>query len=58
MAVSDQSGLAQAFEHEELNVFHDRETGLTGAVAVHSTVLGPAVGVKGAKSVFGQAASA
>lgn len=32
------------FEHEQLHVFRDPETKLTGAVAIHSTVLGPAMG--------------
>jgi leucine dehydrogenase len=36
--------LADEFEHEQLSVFHDAETGVTGAIAVHSTVLGPAMG--------------
>jgi leucine dehydrogenase len=33
-----------AFEHEQLEVFRDPTTGLTGAVAIHSTALGPAMG--------------
>jgi leucine dehydrogenase len=32
------------FEHEQLSVFHDPETGVTGAIAIHSTALGPAMG--------------
>lgn len=36
--------LAGEFEHEELHVFQEPETGATGAIAVHSTVLGPALG--------------
>ncbi|MFN8215257.1 MAG: Glu/Leu/Phe/Val dehydrogenase dimerization domain-containing protein [Solirubrobacterales bacterium] len=32
------------FEHEKLSVFHDSETGATGAIAIHSTALGPAMG--------------
>jgi glutamate dehydrogenase/leucine dehydrogenase len=36
--------LARTFEHERLELFHHRATGLTGAVAVHSTALGPAMG--------------
>jgi leucine dehydrogenase len=32
------------FEHEQLSVFHDDETGVTGAIAIHSTALGPAMG--------------
>ena len=36
--------VADAFEHEHLELFHDRATGLTGAVAIHSTALGPAMG--------------
>jgi leucine dehydrogenase len=33
-----------SFEHEQLELFHDRATGLTGAVAIHSTALGPSMG--------------
>jgi glutamate dehydrogenase/leucine dehydrogenase len=33
-----------AFDHEQLELFRDPETGLTGAVAIHSTALGPAMG--------------
>jgi glutamate dehydrogenase/leucine dehydrogenase len=36
--------LSEEFEHEQLSVFHDSETGVTGAIAIHSTVLGPAMG--------------
>jgi glutamate dehydrogenase/leucine dehydrogenase len=36
--------LAEEFEHEELVVFRDPESGATGAIAIHSTVLGPAMG--------------
>jgi glutamate dehydrogenase/leucine dehydrogenase len=32
------------FEHERLIVFHDAATGAAGAVAIHSTALGPAMG--------------
>ncbi len=32
------------FEHERLTVFSDPETGATGAIAIHSTALGPAMG--------------
>jgi glutamate dehydrogenase/leucine dehydrogenase len=32
------------FDHEALGFFHDPETGLVGAVAIHSTSLGPAMG--------------
>jgi glutamate dehydrogenase/leucine dehydrogenase len=32
------------FDHERLHVFRDAPTGLTGAIAIHSTVLGPAMG--------------
>ena len=31
-------------EHEQVTVFRDPGTGLTGAIAIHSTALGPAVG--------------
>lgn len=36
--------LGEEFEHEQLSVFHDPTTGVTGAIAIHSTVLGPAMG--------------
>ena len=36
--------LDEEFEHEQLSVFRDPETGVTGAVAIHSTALGPAMG--------------
>lgn len=36
--------LARTFEHEQLELFHDRDSGLSGAIAVHSTVLGPSMG--------------
>jgi glutamate dehydrogenase/leucine dehydrogenase len=36
--------LTQSFEHELLELFRDPETGLMGAVAIHSTALGPAMG--------------
>lgn len=36
--------LAQSFEHEQLVLFRDPATGLTGAVAIHSTALGPSMG--------------
>lgn len=36
--------LQEAFDHEQLTVFSDPESGLTGAVAIHSTALGPAMG--------------
>jgi glutamate dehydrogenase/leucine dehydrogenase len=32
------------FTHEQVELFHDEDTGLRGAIAVHSTVLGPAMG--------------
>jgi glutamate dehydrogenase/leucine dehydrogenase len=32
------------FDHERLEVFHDAGTGATGAIAIHSTALGPAMG--------------
>jgi glutamate dehydrogenase/leucine dehydrogenase len=34
----------QEFGHEQLKVFHDPETGVTGAIGIHSTALGPAMG--------------
>src|ERR1700734_2731748 len=37
-------GNASMFEHERLDVFRDAATGLTGAIAIHSTALGPAMG--------------
>jgi glutamate dehydrogenase/leucine dehydrogenase len=36
--------LGTEFEHESLSIFHDPETGATGAIAIHSTALGPAMG--------------
>jgi leucine dehydrogenase len=36
--------LDREFGHEQLKVFHDRETGVTGAIAIHSSALGPAMG--------------
>jgi leucine dehydrogenase len=36
--------LDRRFEHERLEIFHDARTGLRGAIAIHSTVLGPAMG--------------
>jgi glutamate dehydrogenase/leucine dehydrogenase len=36
--------LTQSFEHELLELFRDPETGLMGALAIHSTALGPAMG--------------
>jgi leucine dehydrogenase len=36
--------LDEEFEHEQLSVFRDPETGATGAIAIHSTALGPAMG--------------
>jgi glutamate dehydrogenase/leucine dehydrogenase len=36
--------LNDAFDHEQLELFRDPETGLTGAVAIHSTALGPSMG--------------
>ncbi len=32
------------YEHEQLAVFRDPETGATGVIAIHSTALGPAMG--------------
>jgi len=34
----------EGFDHERLEIFHDAQTGVTGAVAIHSTALGPAMG--------------
>lgn len=36
--------LSREFGHEQLTVFHDPETGVSGAIAIHSTALGPAMG--------------
>ncbi|MBS1862328.1 MAG: Glu/Leu/Phe/Val dehydrogenase [Actinobacteria bacterium] len=36
--------IGSEFRHERLTVFSDRETGATGAIAVDSTALGPAMG--------------
>ncbi len=36
--------LDREFDHEQLEVFRDPATGVTGAVAIHSTALGPAMG--------------
>ncbi|HEX3510984.1 MAG TPA: Glu/Leu/Phe/Val dehydrogenase dimerization domain-containing protein [Solirubrobacteraceae bacterium] len=36
--------LADIFGHEQLHLFRDPATGLTGVVAIHSTALGPAMG--------------
>lgn len=36
--------LEEEFEHEQLSVFRDSEAGVTGAIAIHSTALGPAMG--------------
>jgi leucine dehydrogenase len=36
--------LAQTFDHEQLELFRDPATGLTGAVAIHSIALGPSMG--------------
>jgi glutamate dehydrogenase/leucine dehydrogenase len=36
--------LSSEFAHERLTVFSDPETGATGAIAIHSTALGPAMG--------------
>jgi glutamate dehydrogenase/leucine dehydrogenase len=32
------------FDHEQLELFRDPATGLTGAIAIHSTALGPSMG--------------
>lgn len=40
----DEGSLDMEFEHEQMTVFRDAETGVTGVIAVHSTVLGPAMG--------------
>ena len=37
-------GLQSQFDHELLELFRDRDSGLTGVIAVHSTALGPAMG--------------
>jgi glutamate dehydrogenase/leucine dehydrogenase len=44
MAEMPRAVLDAAFEHEHLEVFRDRATGLTGVIAIHSTALGPAMG--------------
>lgn len=36
--------LDREFGHEQLKVFRDPETGVTGAIGIHSTALGPAMG--------------
>jgi leucine dehydrogenase len=36
--------LDDAFDHEQLELFRDPDTSLTGAVAIHSTALGPSMG--------------
>jgi leucine dehydrogenase len=36
--------LSAEFDHERLTVFSDPETGATGAIAIHSTALGPSMG--------------
>lgn len=36
--------LEDAFDHEQVEVFRDHGSGLTGVIAIHSTVLGPAMG--------------
>lgn len=36
--------LASEFEHEQVTVFRDSQTGATGVIAIHSTVLGPSMG--------------
>jgi glutamate dehydrogenase/leucine dehydrogenase len=38
------SEFANTFGHEQVHLFRDPATGLTGAVAIHSTALGPAMG--------------
>jgi glutamate dehydrogenase/leucine dehydrogenase len=43
-ATSASTPLGREFGHEQVEIFHDAQTGLTGAIAVHSTVLGPAMG--------------
>lgn len=44
MATASTAALEREFDHECVHVFHDPRTGATGAVAVHSTALGPAMG--------------
>lgn len=36
--------LSESFDHESLEFFSDVDSGLAGAVAIHSTALGPAMG--------------
>ena len=36
--------ICDSFEHEALELFRDPQSGLTGAIAIHSTALGPAMG--------------
>lgn len=38
------SAIDTEFEHEQVELFCDAETGATGIVAIHSTALGPAMG--------------
>jgi leucine dehydrogenase len=38
------SDLDKEFDHEQLELFCDPETGVKGAIAIHSTALGPAMG--------------
>lgn len=40
----DAGVLSAEFDHEQLTVFKDPASGATGAVAIHSTTLGPAMG--------------
>ena len=41
---SDILAQMQAYEHEQILYFNDKETGLKGIIAVHDTTLGPALG--------------
>lgn len=45
------------FEHEQVQIMHDRDTGLTAIIALHSTVLGPAAGGVRRWSYTGMAAA-
>ena len=36
--------IGAAFDHERLEMFHDTATRVTGAIAIHSTALGPSMG--------------
>jgi glutamate dehydrogenase/leucine dehydrogenase len=38
------STIDQHFDHEEVTIFRDPDTGVVGVIAIHSTALGPAMG--------------